>query len=313
MPLRLPRQGFSLSGVALAAVMLTLTLGVSGAQAAAGRTDWWEWGPPKGYANALAIQTNGKIVAAGASTKFGDANGFMLARYTTRGAIDTSFGTDGTVLTPFGSSSATAVAIQPDGEIVVAGYSDASGSDDFALARYTTSGTLDSSFGTGGEVLTDFGSASKDQGASLAIQPNGKIVVAGSANGPKLHKFALARYTTRGTLDKRFGRGGKVLTGFRRSNHSSAYGVAIQKNGKIVAAGSTQHAKGTYFAVARYSRRGQLDGRFGSRGRVRTGVGSSTRSEGEALAVAIQPGGKIPPSPEVTIVSPGLTLASPGR
>jgi uncharacterized delta-60 repeat protein len=345
------RRSFVVSAASLAAVALALTLGVSGAQAAAGGTAWWDYWPANGGANAVALQPDGKIVATGIGepslnahdfmlarygadgvpdsnfgkngkvlTDFGgsesanalaiqsdgkivvvgysNASGsydFALARYTTNGTLDTSFGTGGKVLTDFGSGStdlATALAIQPNGEIVVAGYSLAKDrTDDFALARYTASGTLDASFGTGGEVLTSFGSSASGRAEAVAIQRNGEIVLAGGTSGPKLNKFALARYTTSGTLDKSFGTGGEVLTGFRSSNHSSADGIAIQKNGKIVAVGSTRHAGVTHFALARYTARGLLDPRFGTGGRVLTRFGSSSQSQ--ALAVAIQADGKI--------------------
>jgi uncharacterized delta-60 repeat protein len=349
---RLPRRRFVVSAVSLAAVALALTFGVSGAQAAAGGNDWWEYGPA-GAARAVAIQADGKIVAAGVGDPIAPTgNDFMVVRVTTRGALDPSFGKNGKLTTDFGSSvddAATAVAIQPDGEIVVAGHSNASGSSDFALARYTTSGTLDTSLGTGGMVLTDFGSASrdfatamaiepngkiivagysnahgtddfalaryttngtldtsfgtggkvvtnfrstsKDEGASVALQPNGRIVVAGSSSRHKLKQFALARYMPSGTLDKSFGSGGKILTGFRESQNSSANGVAIEKNGAIVAAGSTQRAKNYSFALARYTRRGHLDPRFGTDGRVLTRFGSSRYAEADG--VAIQADGKI--------------------
>jgi len=246
------------------------------------------------FSAAVAIQKDGEIVVAGDSDAQGLRSDFALARYTKNGALDTSFGTSGTVLTDFDSASddfATAVAIQPDGKIVVAGFSHAHGrNSDFALARYTASGKLDEGFGAGGKVLTGFGPSASGEAYGVAIQPNGRIVVLGSTTGHKLNKFALARYTTSGTLDKSFGSGGKVLTGFRHSKNSSAKGVAIQKNGKIVAVGHTHHAKRDYFALARYTRRGKLDPRFGTDGRVLTGFGTSI---GDACAVAIQPDGKI--------------------
>lgn len=348
---RSARRSF-VSGIALA---VALTLGASGAQAAAGGIDWWELGPTGGFASAMAFQTDGKIVVAGTTktydfmlagytmnghrdTSFGSNgkvltdfgatevatavaiqpdgeivvagysnasgnNDFALARYTTSGTLDPTFGTGGKVLTDFGSSSedtADALAIQPNGEIVVAGSSDAGGSPDFALARYTTSGTLDPSFGTVGKVLTNFGSASNDGVASVAIQPNGKIVVAGGHYAPKSHTFALARYTTSGTLDTSFGRGGKVLPSFgylNGMNSSEATGVAIQRNGKIVAVGNTYG--GTVFALARFTRRGHLDPRFGTRGRVVTSVGLFGQAGGTALA--IQTDGKIVAAGSATI------------
>jgi uncharacterized delta-60 repeat protein len=353
---RLPRRSFVVSSVSLAAVAVTLTLGVSAAQAAAGGNDWWEFGPSGGPAYAVAIQPDGKIVAAGIGNSPSGGGDFMLARYTASGARDTSFGKNGKVLTDFGATeSASAIAIQPDGKLVVAGgrfdlarytttgaldtsfgtdgkvethfgphradYAQAvaiqpdgkivvagrsgfiGGNSDFALARYTTSGTLDTSFGTNGKVLTDFGSSVDGQADAVAVQPDGKIVVAGSTTGPKMNKFALARYTTNGALDKSFGTGGEVFTGFRSSNHSFGKGVALQEDGKIVVAGSTKHAKRFYFALARYTRRGHLDPRFGTGGRVLTRFGSSRRSQAVAYGVAVQTDGKIVAAGWTTYVS----------
>ena len=119
------------------------------------------------------------------------------------------------MLTDLGSASddeAYAVAVQKDGKIVVAGYSDAGGSCDFALVRYTKSGVLDASFGTGGKVLSDLGSASDDDAYAVAVQKDGKIVVAGSSDAGGSNDFALVRYTKGGVLDASFGTGGKVLS-----------------------------------------------------------------------------------------------------
>lgn len=152
-------------------------------------------GTSDSYAYAIAIQTDGKIVAAGWSWN-GTTNVFALARYNSNGTLDTSFGTGGMTTTVFGSSNvqAFAVAIQPDGKLVAAGWSITGSTYVFALARYNTDGTLDANFGTGGKLTTAFG-PSVDYASAVAIQTDGKIVTAGlSWNSPTTSSFALARY-----------------------------------------------------------------------------------------------------------------------
>ncbi len=158
------------------------------------------------------------------------------------GDLDPSFGSSGKVTTDFGGSdAASAVAIQTDGRIVAAGRS---GSGDFALARYNVDGSLDPTFGSSGMVMTDFGGS--DAASAVAIQPDGRIVTAGRSGSGD---FALARYNADGSLDPSFGSGGKVTTDF--GGFDLALGVALQSDGKIVAAG--QGGSSFDFALARYN------------------------------------------------------------
>ena len=259
-------------------------------------------------AAAVAIQPDGKIVVAGTNGIGIEPTGFEVARYTTNGTLDPSFGDGGRVITYFGSpghDTANAVALDPNGTIVVAGGNgtDDYVSTDFELARYTPSGTLDTSFGTGGKVLTRFGSASSNEAKAIAIQPDGKIVAAGYATTDAVQQFALARYTTSGTLDADFGTDGEVLTtfydahGWKSSDEADA--VAIQPDGKIVAAGTSTAHEPSAFALARYTASGAIDTSFGRGGNVLTDLGYIGYQEGSccgvsgANAVAIQPDGKI--------------------
>ena len=211
------------------------------------------------FGQSIAIQPDGKIVAAGFTASGTKPYNFALARYTPTGILDSGFGSEGLVITDFGSFDiGNSIAIQPDGKIVVAGYTTAIPNlnnfaidpANFALARYTPTGTLDSGFGSGGIVITDFGS--DDSGNSVAIQSDGKIIVAGStASGPNLYNFALARYTPIGTLDSGFGSGGLVITDFGSFDFGNS--IAIQPDGKIVAAGYTGSGPNLInFALARY-------------------------------------------------------------
>ncbi|HKI85197.1 MAG TPA: delta-60 repeat domain-containing protein [Thermoanaerobaculia bacterium] len=255
---------------------------------------------------AVAIQSDGKIVAAGESRASGSYD-FALARYNPDGTLDTSFGSnhDGLVLTDFSGSGsldvAHAVTVQSDGKIVAAGYSSASGGYDFALARYNSDGTLDTSFGSNhdGRVLTDFsGSVSHDDAYAVAVQSDGKIVAAGQSDAEGDYEFALARYNSDGTLDTSFGSNatGLVTSNFRGGSKDFAYGLAIQTDGKIVAAGESdlQGGSASDFALARYNLNGTLDTSFGSNatGLVLTDF-SGSGPYSYAFGVAIQVDGKI--------------------
>src|SRR5438876_1187397 len=147
-------------------------------------------------ARALALQADGRIVVAGSSSAGGFGSGFALARYNPDGSLDPSF-RGGRVVTSFADrDEASALALQADGKIVVAGFSDAGGRQDFALARYNPDGGLDLSFGSGGRVLTDFGG--DDEAAALALQADGKIVVAGFSDAGGFALAALVRYNPNG-------------------------------------------------------------------------------------------------------------------
>ena len=231
------------------------------------------------YARALAIQTDGKLVAVGSSDAAGRAYGFALARYSRKGSLDGSFGRGGKVLTNFGSSGgAAAVVIQPDGKIVAAGSSLRSADRrEFALARYRRDGSLDASFGSGGKVLTTFRRYSRAVG--IVLQRDGKLVAVGSSgNNPYADgQLAVARYTPSGRLDARFGSGGKVLMGCGSGCYASA--VAIEPDGKIVVADVNS------FGLARFNVDGTLDSTFGQGGKVSAGYAP--------FALAIQADGKL--------------------
>jgi len=194
----------------------------------------------------IALQTDGKILAAGGGT---------LARYNTNGSVDPSFGIFGSV----GSiGTAAAVAVQSDGKIVVAGtFSDqlsVAPDGDFALVRYNSDGTVDQGFGTRGGALADFFTGTSSAAAfAIAIQANSDIVVAGKAiQGSNPSQFALARFTSLGSLDSSFGTGGVVTTSFGQTD--SVASIVLQTDGKIVAAGNSRNATNSNdaFALARY-------------------------------------------------------------
>jgi uncharacterized delta-60 repeat protein len=230
---------------------------------------------------AVAVQADGKIVAAGRADEsdVSALSDFALARYLRDGTLDPGFGVGGKVKMDFtgagGDDRVNALAVQADGKLVAAGHA----LDDWALARFRQDGTLDPSFGAGGKVTTALGG----QIRALAIQADGKLVAAGVAGSD----FALARYLPDGTLDAGFGTGGIVRTGFPGVFFAEAHALAIQADGKLVAAGSAGAAA---FALARYNPDGTLDPGFGTGGIVTTAFGGFFN---EANALVVQEGEKI--------------------
>ena len=233
-------------------------------------------------ATGSAIQSDGKIVVAG-SVYTNNGTAFALARYNTNGTLDTSFGDTGTITTAFGATAlGNSVVIQSDGKILVAGQSNDTNSD-FALARYNSDGSLDTSFDGDGKVTTDFGTLFGDFANSVALQTDGKIVVAGIASGGGQSDFALARYNSDGSLDTSFDGDGKLTADFGSSN-ARANDVALQEDGKIVVAGESDG----YFTTARFNANGSLDTSFGASGRV-----VRDETNGQAKRLALQSDGKI--------------------
>ena len=242
-----------------------------------------------GHAVALVIQTDGRLVVAG--TSGGD---FVLVRLNPNGSIDQSFGSGGTVTTDFGFvENASALVLQPDGKLVAAGSSVGGPAlADFVLARYSSDGTLDQSFGVEGKVRTDFGLGLPDTLDALVLQPDGRLVAAGSAfvvDTQDGADFALARYNSDGTPDDTFGGGGLVSTAIT-ARRDGAHGLVVQGD-KLVAAGHAfVTSSNTAFAVARYNiLDGSLDPTFSTDGKL---TDDFIGSFGYANAVALQ-GGKI--------------------
>jgi uncharacterized delta-60 repeat protein len=215
-------------------------------------------------ATAVAVQPDRKMVAAGFSSPRGGGRRFALVRYDPGGSLDRSFGADGVVATHLGNqSTAEAVAIQPDGKIVVAGLANRSQSGwDFAVARYNADGTLDSSFAGDGRLTTDFDDG-PDGANALALEPDGRILVAGESKGD----FASARYQNDGDLDTSYGGDGLVRTDFAGLG-DGAYALALQPDGKPVLTGYATEPSGDLvdrvMAVARYEPDGDLDQSFGA-------------------------------------------------
>jgi uncharacterized delta-60 repeat protein len=243
-----------------------------------------------GGANSVAVQPDGKIVAAGASWN-GRNYDFAVVRYDAEGALDTTFGGTGKVTTPVGTRGdvAFSVALQTDGKIVAAGQAVTLGGWDFAVVRYHPDGTLDTSFRRTGKATNRIGTGTSDDGAnSVAVQPDGKIVAAGSSWNGRNHDFALLRLNPDGWLDSSFGGTGTVTTPIGQWN--SAKSVALQADGKIVAAGVWSDGRHQDVSVMRYNPDGTLDTSFGDTGKVITPIGTANAG---ATSVAVQRDGKI--------------------
>ena len=239
-----------------------------------GRVKTWPGGQ---LAFGVAIQPDGKIVAAGDG----------IVRYTTDGSLDMGFGVGGHVDSPF----MTDVAIQPDNRIVTSGFAFAK----FGVYRYETDGTPDATFdGDGKATLAPGTGSAKANG--LALQPNGKIVVAGAyRKEPGIRRFALGRLTASGAIDSVFGGGDGFVATRLGGQHSEARAVALQADGKIVVAGASwygspmqDNADVSSFAVARYTAAGALDRRFSGDGKIVTFLGNGFLFE-QATSVALQP------------------------
>jgi uncharacterized delta-60 repeat protein len=242
------------------------------------------------YARSVTLQSDGRIVVAGASYN-GSNDDFALVRYNPDGTLDTSFDGDGKLTTAIGTSNdvAQSVTLQSDGKIVVAGYSYNGNTVDFALARYNTDGTLDTSFSDDGKLTTAIGTSS-DLAQSVTLQSDGKIVVAGASYNGSNNDFALVRYNTDGTLDTTFDGDGKLTTAIGTSD-DYARSVTLQSDGKIVVAGYSIIIGGNYdFALVRYNPDGTLDTSFSNDGKLTTAIGTS---HDQAFSVTLQIDGRI--------------------
>jgi uncharacterized delta-60 repeat protein len=215
--------------------------------------------PIGSYGNAVAIQPDGKILAVGAAAGSSETGEFAVARYTSDGSLDSTFGEDGMITTAIAGGEgdeARSLAIQPNGKIVVTGTDS---EQRFAVVRYLSDGALDPSFGGNGIVRTNL-SPGMDIAYDVALQSNGRIVVAGVENGPSKPYFAVVRYRSNGTLDATFAEAGKAFL----AKNGTARALAIQSDGKIVITGYRPSG----LTLARLLPDGSLDQSFSGNGIV---------------------------------------------
>lgn len=242
-------------------------------------------------ARAMTLMSDGRIVVAG-SALVGGRTQMAVARYTTSGALDTTFDVDGKTTTSFsaGVSDASGVVVLPDGSIVVGGSAMTllNGNRDFGAVKYHADGSLDTTFGSGGWSVFDMGGDS-DSTHALALRADGKILLVGDNfdSNSGLSDFAIARLNANGSLDGAFGSAGRVLTDFN-GEIDEAMSIALQADGHFIVAGFAQLDGMSSFAVARYEAGGSLDANFAG-GKLMVAFDS----ESVANAVAVDASGKI--------------------
>lgn len=242
----------------------------------------------KGYG--IAVQADQKILLAGYALN-GTSNEFVLLRILPDGALDPDFGIDGMVKTTVGTDALCyAIALQPDGKILLAGATStaSNGSKDFALLRYLPAGTLDSSFSADGIQALSFG-IGDDIARAVLVQPDGNILIAGTSTNGNNALMAIARFQPDGSPDLSFSTDGKNTLGIG-TIFSNAYAMALRSDGKILLSGSAKFGMSDDVALAQFNANGMLDTGFGNSGYTVTNLGSDADS-GNALAV--QPDGKI--------------------
>ncbi len=229
---------------------------------------------------AVAIQSDGKILLGGASTD-GDSLAFSLIRLLADGSPDSLFNGDGTVQLDIGSGDEEilALGLTADGRILAGGYRSNGTDRDFALLRFNADGSLDSGFGNQGKVFTSVGN-SDDEITALVVESNGDVLVAGSAAGTNGRVIVLARYLADGRLDPGFADHGLSLTGIGRD--VVAQGMVVGEDGHIVISGSYTDGAKTRMLLVGFTPDGLIDRAFGENG-VAPSVYTQKISEGYGL------------------------------
>lgn len=250
--------------------------------------------PGSDSGNAVAVQTDGKIVVVGSSQDPNDysKNQFVFSRYLENGALDSTFGIGGQAAVSFGSDEATAldIAIQPDGKILAVGYASAGSAYSMAVTRINSNGTLDSGFRGGGKFLIDVTDNTDDDGKGIALAPDGTFYVVGSGNfAPDDKDFMVLKFKANGDNDLSFSGDGLRLTHFG-VGEDGANAAVVQPDGKVVVVGYADAGAKDNFAVARYLTNGSLDPDFAGGAYTTISVGTVYD---EATGVALTPDGKI--------------------
>jgi uncharacterized delta-60 repeat protein len=218
---------------------------------------------------------------------------YALARYNADGTLDTTFGNNGEVTTDLGSSSwVDAMAVDGSGRIVVAGTTGGGAAE---LVRYAPNGALDASFGSGGKLVTSIYFAPGTMSDRLALQPDGKILLAGTKNSPDVPQFMVLRFNDNGTADSSFGSGGMATTPL--GSGDGLGGIALQGDGKIVVGGRSVITNRNTLCVLRYNPDGTPDAGFGSGGVtavpssvgafIPRGAGVAVESDGKIVASGV--------------------------
>ena len=241
------------------------------------------------YVYTATLQSDGKILAAGAYTVTGSNTDLFLIRYNTDGTLDNTFGTGGWLTSALSAKidRVYGIAVQSDGKIITTGVTDSGGASanyDFFVARFSATGTLDNTFGTSGKTITDMG-INADQSSAVVIQPDGKIVSGGTGSAGN-NNFTVVRYNTNGTIDSSFGASGIMTQTLRFSSEISD--LALQSDGKIIAAGNVRDVSSsinTEMLITRLNTDGTLDTSFGTGGNVIQGSAASSWDRAESVRV----------------------------
>ena len=218
----------------------------------------------------VALAEDEKILVAGTCSN--ESRGFFaLLRYNPDGSLDKTFGDEGKVITEIDryDDVGRSVALQADGKILIGGSSSNGTDNDFALVRSNRGGSVDTTFGGIGKLTTDF--SRNEDGYSVMVQPDGKILLAGSASNGSNNDFALVRYDARGNRDSSFGGRGRVITDFDGAD-DIGYKIVLQADGNILVAGWSSLDGKRNLALARYNPNGSLDTDFGGMGKVTTSI-----------------------------------------
>ena len=270
-----------------------------------------------GGVNMMKLQSDGKILITGFSSSNGTTDAsyfnFCTARYNTDGTIDTTFGTNGYAITDLqflSTDQADAIEIQNDGKILVGGQTSNSSavnhSIDFALVRYSSNGTIDTSFGTNGKFIYNFGTDtvpnssgySEEHIGTIKINTLGEILVGGyttvNESISNYYEFAFIKLNPNGTLNTNFGTNGQKVVDF--GNLDFFYDMQLTSDDKIIAVGTKSYTTASVdysnIVMVKLLVDGSYDTSFGSNGKVITNKDSSTIDD-SAWGLVIQSDGKI--------------------
>jgi uncharacterized delta-60 repeat protein len=281
-----------------------------------------DFGGGDDFAAALVLTGGGKFALVGTTLATPSANAnFAVARYNANGTLDASFSGDGKQTVDFGGADdrAAAAALLSDGKLLLVGstFADAPTGTDYAIARLTQSGALDTSFSGDGKVVSDFGTSIDPSGldtrvgyqspGGVAVLPSGQFLISGVLDncgdcGVNQYDFTLARYNVNGTLDTSFGGGDGYGVAGPTGTDNAAGGVAVLPSGKVLVGGTYSDfslTSGGEFAVLRFNANGSADGTFGGGdGFVSTDLtpnpaDDSSRTTAGLAALSVQPNGKI--------------------
>jgi len=251
-------------------------------------------------ASAIAVQPDSKIIVAGSVVNTADAD-FGVTRYNPDGTLDLTFNTTGKALADFNNTfdHCSGMVVQTDGKIVLGGYTDNGNGFDYALARFNSNGTPDATFGIGGKKTAHLGTTAFAN--AMALQADGKILIAGFASGPSSNLLTVARFLTDGASDTDFGNGGKIMVPVG-ADAAIANAIAVQPDQKIVVAGQVMNGALLHWEslLSRFNPDGTPDVDFGEQGHA---VVQAPAKDYMVNAIAIQPDGKI--------ITAGVTSTSP--